>query len=280
MPAVRQDRSVLGERGRRADRHRRAACSPPVGVATRRRRRRRHPATTRTPGAPPPRSPRLAVGRGGRDRQLPTGAAASSGRRAPRRRSLQGTDRPHPRGRAPRRAPAPSTRAAPATQKPKARQAAGAAKTEAPGAAEAGHGPEPDPDEQRHAIVKVAEQSGMGERARGHRASRPRCRRASCSTWPATRCRSRENYQHEGSGSDHDSVGLFQQRSSVRLGPVKDLMTPTYSAGAFLDALVAGAGLEEHARCRRPPRPCRSRRSRTRTPSTSTARQAMADALH
>ena len=43
---------------------------------------------------------------------------------------------------------------------------------------------------------------------------------------------------HQGTGSDHDSVGLFQQRSSVGWGSIKQLMNPQYSAGAFYDALV------------------------------------------
>jgi hypothetical protein len=46
------------------------------------------------------------------------------------------------------------------------------------------------------------------------------------------------NYAHQGAGSDHDSVGLFQQRSSSGWGSVKNLMNPQYSAGAFLDALT------------------------------------------
>jgi hypothetical protein len=44
-------------------------------------------------------------------------------------------------------------------------------------------------------------------------------------------------YPHQGFGSDHDSVGLFQQRSSVGWGPVKELMTPEASARKFLAAL-------------------------------------------
>jgi hypothetical protein len=43
---------------------------------------------------------------------------------------------------------------------------------------------------------------------------------------------------HEGDGSDYDSVGLFQQRSSTGWGAVKDLMKPEYATKQFLKALV------------------------------------------
>ena len=44
-------------------------------------------------------------------------------------------------------------------------------------------------------------------------------------------------YPHQGTGADHDSVGLFQQRSSVGWGPVRALMRPEYAATQFLAAL-------------------------------------------
>ncbi len=50
------------------------------------------------------------------------------------------------------------------------------------------------------------------------------------------------NYPHEGNGSDHDSVGLFQQRPSSGWGSVKDLMTPAFAAKQFYDALVQVPG--------------------------------------
>ncbi len=55
------------------------------------------------------------------------------------------------------------------------------------------------------------------------------------------------NYPHEGSGTDHDSVGLFQQRPSTGWGAVKDLMTPAYAAKQFYDALVAIPGWQSMA---------------------------------
>ncbi|MFC5925064.1 hypothetical protein [Micromonospora vulcania] len=44
-------------------------------------------------------------------------------------------------------------------------------------------------------------------------------------------------YPHQGSGFDHDSVGLFQQRPSSGWGTVAELMRPSYAARAFYEAL-------------------------------------------
>jgi hypothetical protein len=55
-----------------------------------------------------------------------------------------------------------------------------------------------------------------------------------------------ESYQYnaEGEGSDHDSVGLFQQRASSGWGAVPQLMDPNYAATAFYSALVRVPGWE------------------------------------
>ncbi|WP_176730692.1 hypothetical protein [Micromonospora mirobrigensis] len=45
-------------------------------------------------------------------------------------------------------------------------------------------------------------------------------------------------YPHQGSGADHDSVGLFQQRPSSGWGTVAQLMDPAYAARAFYLALA------------------------------------------
>jgi hypothetical protein len=45
------------------------------------------------------------------------------------------------------------------------------------------------------------------------------------------------DYPHEGEGSDHDSVGLFQQRPSQGWGSVADLMQPAYQAQKFFERL-------------------------------------------
>lgn len=47
---------------------------------------------------------------------------------------------------------------------------------------------------------------------------------------------------HQGVGSDHDSVGLFQQRPSQGWGTVARLMDPAVSAGLFFDRLVRVRG--------------------------------------
>jgi len=46
------------------------------------------------------------------------------------------------------------------------------------------------------------------------------------------------DYPHEGDGSDFDSVGLFQQRTSTGWGPVKDLMNPEFATKQFLKSLI------------------------------------------
>jgi hypothetical protein len=46
------------------------------------------------------------------------------------------------------------------------------------------------------------------------------------------------DYPHQGSGADHDSVGLFQQRPSSGWGTVAQLMRPAYAARAFYTALA------------------------------------------
>ena len=46
------------------------------------------------------------------------------------------------------------------------------------------------------------------------------------------------SYSNQGGGSDHDSVGLFQQRPSAGWGSIRDIMTPSYSASSFYQRLV------------------------------------------
>ena len=53
------------------------------------------------------------------------------------------------------------------------------------------------------------------------------------------------DYTDEGEGSDHDSVGLFQQRPQSGWGTVKNLMKPEYAAAQFLKALIQVPGWEE-----------------------------------
>ena len=54
------------------------------------------------------------------------------------------------------------------------------------------------------------------------------------------------NYPHDGVGSDHDSVGIFQQRPGI-WGTVKDCMDATTSAGKFFTALKKVSGWQSMA---------------------------------
>ncbi|MDG4824250.1 hypothetical protein O7635_20560 [Asanoa sp. WMMD1127] len=85
-------------------------------------------------------------------------------------------------------------------------------------------------------IVKAAEKRGMGERG-AVIAVATSMQESQLLNLASTAVPESYDYHHEGQGSDHDSVGLFQQRSTSGWGSVKNLMNPSYSAGAFLDAL-------------------------------------------
>ncbi|MGI5522167.1 peptidase M23 [Micromonospora sp. CA-259024] len=54
-----------------------------------------------------------------------------------------------------------------------------------------------------------------------------------------------QEYPHQGVGWDHDSVGLFQQRSSSGWGPVGRLMDPEFATRQFLAALEQVPGWEQ-----------------------------------
>jgi hypothetical protein len=51
-----------------------------------------------------------------------------------------------------------------------------------------------------------------------------------------------KRYPHQGTGWDHDSVGLFQQRASAGWGPVHKLMDPAYASQQFYRALMRVPG--------------------------------------
>ena len=63
----------------------------------------------------------------------------------------------------------------------------------------------------------------------------------------STRLPESYSYPNEGSGSDHDSVGLFQQRPSSGWGTVAQIMDPTYAATAFYRVLVTVPGWDSMA---------------------------------
>ncbi|RLK22420.1 hypothetical protein DER29_0252 [Micromonospora sp. M71_S20] len=52
-------------------------------------------------------------------------------------------------------------------------------------------------------------------------------------------------YPHQGIGWDHDSVGLFQQRSSSGWGEVGELMDPEFATRQFLSALAQVPGWQQ-----------------------------------
>jgi hypothetical protein len=58
----------------------------------------------------------------------------------------------------------------------------------------------------------------------------------------STRLPESYDYPNEGEGSDHDSIGLFQQRPSSGWGSIASIMDPTYAATAFYKVLVTVPG--------------------------------------
>jgi hypothetical protein len=52
---------------------------------------------------------------------------------------------------------------------------------------------------------------------------------------------------HEGTGNDHDSVGLFQQRPSAGWGSVTELMDPATAAGKFYTPMLQVPGWQSMA---------------------------------
>ncbi|MCM0676863.1 peptidase M23 [Micromonospora phytophila] len=54
-----------------------------------------------------------------------------------------------------------------------------------------------------------------------------------------------QDYPHQGVGWDHDSVGLFQQRSSSGWGEVGQLMDPEFATRQFLAALAQVPGWQQ-----------------------------------
>jgi len=58
----------------------------------------------------------------------------------------------------------------------------------------------------------------------------------------STRLPESYDYPNEGEGSDHDSIGLSQQRPSSGWGSIASIMDPTYAATAFYKVLVTVPG--------------------------------------
>src|SRR5262249_37915744 len=55
------------------------------------------------------------------------------------------------------------------------------------------------------------------------------------------------SYSNQGGGSDHDSVGLFQQRPSAGWGSIRDIMQPSFAATSFYQRLVNVPGWQSMA---------------------------------
>jgi hypothetical protein len=55
------------------------------------------------------------------------------------------------------------------------------------------------------------------------------------------------DYNNDGTGYDHDSVGLFQQRPASGWGSVQELMDPATAARKFYQALATIPGWESMA---------------------------------
>ena len=83
-------------------------------------------------------------------------------------------------------------------------------------------------------IVDTAKDMGLNERAQIIALSTA-MQESNLHNLASTKLPESYNYTDEGEGSDHDSVGLFQQRQNW--GKTKDLMTPETSTRKFLEAL-------------------------------------------
>ncbi|HEX6685916.1 MAG TPA: hypothetical protein VF062_24280 [Candidatus Limnocylindrales bacterium] len=83
-------------------------------------------------------------------------------------------------------------------------------------------------------IVETAKGMGMGEKAQIIALSTA-MQESNLHNLASTKLPESYKYTDEGEGSDHDSVGLFQQRQNW--GKTKDLMTPETSTRKFLEAL-------------------------------------------
>jgi hypothetical protein len=83
-------------------------------------------------------------------------------------------------------------------------------------------------------IVETAKSMGLNDRA-AVIAVATAMQESNLHNLASTKLPESYKYTNEGEGSDHDSVGLFQQRQNW--GKTKDLMTPQTSTRKFLEAL-------------------------------------------
>ncbi len=92
-------------------------------------------------------------------------------------------------------------------------------------------------------IVEAAKSMGLGKRAQVI-AMATAMQESNLYNLASTALPESYNYPNEGEGSDHDSVGLFQQRSSSGWGSVANLMKPDFATKQFLKALIQIPGWE------------------------------------
>jgi len=92
-------------------------------------------------------------------------------------------------------------------------------------------------------VLKSADETGMGKRA-ATIAIMTVLVESKARMYANTGVPESLNYPHDAVGSDHDSVGLFQQRPSMGWGTVKELMEIDYSTKKFLSTLKALKGWE------------------------------------
>jgi hypothetical protein len=90
-------------------------------------------------------------------------------------------------------------------------------------------------------IVKVARQRGLSKRAAVIGIATA-MQESSLYNQANPAVRASMQYPHQGASVDHDSVGLFQQRTSCGWGTVAQLMNPEYSTNAFFNVLVTVSG--------------------------------------
>lgn len=93
-------------------------------------------------------------------------------------------------------------------------------------------------------IARVAKDMGLGERAAVIGEATALVESGDpLKMWANSSVPESLNFPHDAVGSDHDSVGLFQQRPQF-WGPVADLMDPAKSAALFYEALTGVSGWE------------------------------------
>lgn len=93
------------------------------------------------------------------------------------------------------------------------------------------------------AIIEAGKDEGLGERAWAV-ALATAMQESKFKNYANVNVAESYNFDYQAEGSDHDSVGLFQQRPSSGWGSVEELMDPKTSASKFYDSLKRVDGWE------------------------------------